>query len=116
MQTKVILEGKIFDSMPNLNQNDTEQLIQFEIKNFDDTVVDLTADTVKFKMKSVASSTNKVDSLCTITDAVNGKCEYQTISADLDEGGDFDAELEVTQGTKVTTVRLGRFEINADLP
>ena len=115
MKAQISYEGKLYASMPDLNRDDVGQLLTFNLLLNDDGAVDLSTASVDFKMKQINSTGLKVNQSCALTSPASGVCAYTTQSGDLDTEGVFDAELEVTDGTQVTTVELGRFRIIEDL-
>ena len=102
--------------MPDLNANDAGLVLEFVIRKFDDNFVDITGGTIRFKVKQINTTVNKINTICTITTPLQGRCKYTTISTDLNTTGVYDGELEVTIGSQITTIPLGRFKINTDLP
>lgn len=116
MKSKIIIEGKTFNQMKDFNRNEHGFKISFELLNENNSVVDITGKTIKFKVKQVNTTTNKVSGLCNITDATNGKCEYEVVDVDFDTNGIFDSEIELVDSTSELSVKLGRFKINEDLP
>lgn len=116
MKAVITYEGKDFEVMPDFWEGDVEQLLTFTVRQESDAAVNLTAGTVNFKMKEINTETTKVDSACTITDATGGVCTYTTQAADLDTAAVYDAELQVTISSQVTTIYLGRFRVQTDLP
>lgn len=86
------------------------------LKRPDNTAVDLTSLTVKFKMTSsegvekVAETASNV----TVTDASAGECQYDPQAADVDTEGTFYAYFTVTAGSgnkDTFPSRTGEFEI-----
>lgn len=116
MKTVVILEGKPYPTMPDLNEDDIGQTLQFVVREFDESLVDLTGGTVTFKIKRINETLNKISAVCTLDDPTDGECSYATISGDLDEAGVYDSELQVVLASSTTTIQLGRFKVNIDLP
>ncbi len=117
MKATIKIEGQEFSLMPDLQQNDVGQILNFIIRQFNDDLVDLSGGAVQFKMKQINVTTNKVDATCTLAgDPTTGQCSYTTLSGDLNTNGVFDGELEVTIGTTITTIPIGRFKIQSDLP
>ena len=116
MKAQITYEGRELKFMPDLFQDDVEQQLTFTIKSEDGNIVDLTGDVVLFKMRQINTTSLKVDTVCVLDNPSIGLCSYESSSGDLDTIGVFDAELQVTQGTQVTTIRLGKFQILADLP
>jgi len=116
MKAVITCEGKDLEVMPDLWEDDVEQLLTFTIRQKNNDAVNLTSGSVNFKMKEINTATNKVDAACTLTTPAGGVCTYTTVIADLDAAGVYDAELEVTIGTAITTIYLGRFRVQTDLP
>lgn len=116
MKAVITYEGKDLEVMPDLWEDDVGQILTFTVRQENNAVVNLTSGTVNFKMKEINTETNKVDSACTLTNPTGGVCTYTTIAADLDTAGVYDGELEVVVGTSTTTVYLGRFRVQTDLP
>lgn len=81
-----------------LKKNDTSPFIRIQCQDDGGNPVDLSGATAKFLMREVDSDTTKVDSAATITDAANGKVQYEWSSSDTDTAGDFEAEFEITYG------------------
>lgn len=116
MKSITILEGAAFNSFPDAFANDAGTVYTFVVRNDDDSLVDLTTATVTFKMKKTNTSTNKVSTACAVTVPLEGKCTYTVSSGDFDTAGVYDAELQVVDGALTSTVFLGRFKIQQDLP
>lgn len=117
MQAITIIEGQTFDSWPIFVKDDYGWNINFVIKYNDDSVVDLTGATVKFKMAPFQGGTLKIDGTCTLDTPTSGTCHYTLLSTDFDTIGNFDTEVEVTlpTGPQVFTVKKGKLQIVADL-
>lgn len=79
-----------------LIRNDTQFDIPFEIDDADGADVSLTDSEVRFKMWSTGASACKINGICTITEAAEGKCKYAIQDNDLDTTGIYTAELEIT--------------------
>jgi len=116
MKSIIILEGAAYNQFPDLNADDVGIKPEFVVRNNDDSLVDLTTGTVLLKMKQINTTTNKVSGTCTLDDPVLGECSYTTVAGDLDTAGVYDAELQVTIGSAINTIPLGRFKIDQDLP
>lgn len=80
--------------------------------------INLTDATVNLLLKDEKSS-KLIRQLATITDAVNGKVQYQPIDSDVAKPGVFDLEWEITfsDGKQLTvpTHGYGKVKINPDL-
>ena len=86
-----------------LVKNDTGRKLKLTLKD-NGAAVDLTGATVNLHYR-IASGTVKTAAM-TLTDAVNGVAEYQFATGDLDAGGIFDYEVQVTDsGGKITTFK-----------
>jgi hypothetical protein len=116
MKAVITYEGKDFEVMPDLWANDVAQILTFTVRQANNAVVNLTAGNISFKIKEINTDTNKVDAACTLTNPTGGVCTYTTIAADLDTAGVYDAELEIVVGSSTTTIYLGRFRVQTDLP
>ena len=116
VKSTITIEGKIFDEFPKFTQNDLGKKTTFTITNFDDSVVDLTGGSVKFKTRIVGGTTIKIDGTCTLDTPTSGICSYTTVAGDLDTIGAFEAELEfIDASANVCTVKLGKLFIIAEL-
>ena len=60
------------------------------------TAIDITGASVSFKMRAVNSSSLKVNSSATITNASNGAVSYTFSASDTDTAGLFQGEFQVT--------------------
>ena len=116
MKAVIKLESETRREFPDLNRNDVEQKVAFDIITFDNSIVNLTGDAVQFKVRQFNETTLKIDAACTIDDPAAGQCSYTTQAGDLDTAGVYKAELQITEGTKVTTIPLGQFRVLEDLP
>lgn len=67
-----------------------------QLQNADGTPIDLTNCTVKFSMILTSGGQLKVNALCAIIDAVNGKVRYSWQAADSSAYGDYKAEFQIT--------------------
>lgn len=79
-----------------LIRNDTQFDIPFEIDDADGADVPLTDSEVRFKMWLLGASTCKINGVCAIIEALEGKCKYTVQDNDLDTCGIYTAELEIT--------------------
>jgi len=92
-----------------IKQNDTRPNLDAQLLNADGTPIDLTGCTVRFLMVPTSGGAVKVDGICAITDAENGKVRYYWSAGDTANFGDYKAEFEVTfpDGSKQTVPNDG---------
>lgn len=86
---------------------DTEVAIAATLQRPDDTAVNLTSCTVRFKMISAATGADKVaetNDNVSVTDAANGQCQYDPQAVDVNTAGLFYAyfTVEDASGNKDT--------------
>jgi hypothetical protein len=96
------------DRNPSISENITIDGVPF----------DLSASTVKFKMRAAGSSTLKVDAAATIVTppGTDGVVRYDWAALDVDTAGDYLAWWEVTTGGKVQAVSEFFLEIRPHAP
>lgn len=59
--------------------------------------LDLTGVTsVRFAMRAAGATTNKVDAVAQVYDALNGLCRYDLLTTDTDTAGIYSAEFKLT--------------------
>jgi len=91
-----------------LVKDDTFQKIDITVLDGDEGEVayNLTGCLVNFYIKKFGelSHTNINHEACTITDAVNGKCQYQLSSGDLPKAGTYYADIVLVKGTNKMTI------------
>jgi hypothetical protein len=95
-----------------LIKNDLQPYYSAQVKDSDGTVVDITSATIYCTMKS-SGGTLKIDRQTTgisITDATNGKFEYQWQSGDTDTVDSYEIEFEIdpSSGGKFTLPNPGQ--------
>lgn len=81
---------------------DTEVVLAATLQRPDETAVDLTGLTVKFKMVSAEDGTEKIAATATgisVTDASAGECQYQFSAAGVDTEGTYYGYFTVTDGS-----------------
>jgi len=115
MKAIITIEGKTYDTMPDLIRNDKGWGIVFTLKHNDDSVFDVTTGVVKFFMKNSSTGVLKVNGTCTLTTPATGIVTYTLIAADLDTAAVYLGELQLTLGTAIYSVKLGRFQVLEDL-
>lgn len=81
-----------------IKEGDTSPAIRVQLLEDDGSVVDLSSDTVTFKMAEVGSDTLKVDATATIDTASEGKVSYSWSGSDTDTAGYYNAVFEVDEG------------------
>lgn len=87
-----------------IKQNDTRPYLDAQLLNTDNTPINLTGCAVRLFMVSISGGQVKVDGVCAITDAINGKVRYYWQVGDTADYGDYKAEFEITfsDGSKQT--------------
>lgn len=83
-------------------QNDQGGYLEFTLQDANGDAFDITGATLKFQFKEEGSSTTSSKSM-TIQDGSNGVCRYTIQSGDFDNVGRYDAEIQVTNGSVITT-------------
>lgn len=87
-------------------QNDTSFDIEFEVRDSDDAVVDLTGATIVLNMRLLGTTTKKISAgSVTIVTATDGTCKYTAASGDFDTVGLYELELQITNGSKVISAQ-----------
>lgn len=97
-----------------IKQNDTRPNLDAQLLNADSLPIDLTGCTVRFLMASTSDGAVKINAVCAITDAVNGKVRYYWQYGDTAVFGDYKAEFEITfpDGSKQTVPNDGYLVIS----
>ena len=80
----------------NIKQNDTSPTLSVVVADSSGTAINITGASVLFKMRAVNSSSLKVNSSATITNASNGAVSYTFSASDTDTAGLFQGEFQVT--------------------
>ena len=80
----------------NIKQNDTRPTLSVVVADSSGTAINITGASVLFKMRAVNSSSLKVNSSATITNASNGAVSYTFSASDTDTAGLFQGEFQVT--------------------
>jgi len=90
--------------MPQLElvRNDKGYDLQFTILDADENPVNLTAATIKLKVRKWNDSYAKFVANCTITNAQAGQCKYTVGPTDFNVVGRYKCELEVSWGESKT--------------
>lgn len=96
-----------------MKRNDRLPVAQFTLKDAFGAAVNIAGMTAKFIVCSRATQAIKVNAAATITDGVNGKCEYAWNVGDTDTAGTYDGEVEVTDaaGKKMTFPNSEHIEV-----
>lgn len=82
-----------------IKQNDLRPNLSATLEDDSGNAIDLSsASSVDFHMQKFETGNVTVDSSATITDAANGKVEYEWSSGDTDKVGTYQAEFEVDWG------------------
>ena len=94
-------------------RNDTQFNQEFVMNDKRGKPVDLTGNSeVRFKMALLNAATNKISGACTVTDAVNGACNYAVQGTELDTAGTYYAEVQVTfPSGRIISTRKSRLVI-----
>ena len=79
----------------NIKQNDTSPTLSVVVADSSGTAINITGASVLFKMRAVNSSSLKVNSSATITNASNGAVSYTFSASDTDTSGVFQGEFQV---------------------
>ncbi len=100
-----------------LVRNDYNYDLTFNVKEYNEVVVDLTSATPVFKAALNTGSIIAFSGNCSVTDASNGICTYTVQSTDFDTSGEYNVELQITYaGGKVITATMDNIIIIDDLP
>lgn len=100
----------------NMVRGDTRPTLELTVKDQNGTVINLTGATGIFRIRRKGFSTVLVSRAVTITDAVNGKCQFVWVAADwnagaLDAPGDYEGELEITFSAGVIGTTFDPYQI-----
>ena len=80
----------------NIKQNDTSPTLSVVVADSSGTAINITGASVIFKMRAVNSSSLKVNSSATITNASNGAVSYTFSASETHTAGLFQREFQVT--------------------
>lgn len=87
-----------------LVKGDSNPKIEFTCVNFDNDAVNLTDKTVDFFVRRANSSSHTNSSTtCSVTDAPNGKVEYQVNGDDFPDTGTYFGDLVITDSGRSET-------------
>jgi len=102
-----------------ITQNDLQPYYPVQVKDVNDSVVDLSGATIRCNMKTKKGTSiiiNRQTTGVNVSDATNGKFEYRWQSGDTGTVGQYHIEFEVTptSGGKFTVPNYkdGRAEVN----
>lgn len=79
-----------------IKRGDTSPAIEAVLEDSEGAAVNLTATTVRFKMRGLGANEETIDASAEVVDAAEGQVRYQWLAADTDTEGRYDAEFEVT--------------------
>jgi hypothetical protein len=79
-----------------IKQNDTSPFLLATLKDGNGNLIDLTAASVRFHMRSVGASSATVDAAAVVVDEDQGSVKYEWQAADTATSGTYEAEFEVT--------------------
>lgn len=105
--------------MPTLTlvRGDKNYYLEFEVRDADGTVVDITGASVTFKMQKYGQSTLTLDKGGSIVNGTSGLCQVLIATELVSTYGEFLAELQITWPTnKVLTAPNIYVKILKDLP
>jgi hypothetical protein len=95
-------------------RGDTYPFLKAQLKDGTDTPVNLTGATVRLLLKTKSQNPSLlVNQVCTVTDAVAGRVQYEWAEADTNTVNTLDGEFQVTWGDgEITTFpNEGFFEV-----
>ena len=93
-----------------IKQNDTAPILQADLKDANNTAVDVTGATITFKMRPVSSTTATINSSATIIDGEAGSVKYEWVSGDTATAGSYFAEFQVVfSGGRIETFPNGDY-------
>jgi len=100
-----------------LVRNDYNYDLTFNVKEYDETPLDLSGATPLFQVALATGSIMAFSGTCSVTDSDNGVCTYTVQATDFDTSGEYNAELQITfAGGKVITATMDNIIIVDDLP
>jgi hypothetical protein len=79
-----------------IKTNDTSPKLAATLEDANGGSVNISGASARFHMKAFESTSLKVDSPMTITDASGGTLQYSWVNADTDTAGTYYGEIEVT--------------------
>ena len=98
-------------------QSDKLYRLDFTLKDADDAVINLTSATILINAQKQTGTALKFTGTMTSGTPTAGMCYYTVAAADLDEPGDYYAEIEVTfVGGKVITFNDLVIRVRPQLP
>jgi hypothetical protein len=100
-----------------LVRGDKNYYLEFEVRDAEGKIVDLTNCTVRFKMQKYNAPSLVIDKVGTVVDGTNGLCQVMIGEELINESGEFKAELEITWPTgQVLTAPNIFVRVLKDLP
>jgi hypothetical protein len=97
-------------------KDDKNYDLQFTLKNYDQSVFDLTGYSLLFKAQAYADSSIKVSRAMTIVTAASGICKYTVQEGDFNLVGDYYAEIQCTKSGEIVTFTDLKIVVLPDLP
>ncbi len=79
----------------SIKQNDTSPTLRANIQDYEGTNIDITGASVRLHIKEVGGSTLVIKDM-TILDQETGLVQYDWVTGDTSQAGNFNAELQVT--------------------
>lgn len=80
----------------NIKQNDTSPSLGAQLLDGSKQIINLTGASVRFHMKIAGGSTVAVDGAATISNATEGRVQYEWASGDTTTAANYQGEFEVT--------------------
>jgi hypothetical protein len=100
----------------NTYKSDKQYDINFTLTDANGAAFDLTGATLVFNAQKQDATTLKFTGSMTIVSAAAGTCKYTVGNTDFDEAGDYYAEIQVTNGSKVVTFGGIVIRVKPELP
>jgi len=89
--------------------------LSFTAVDSNNSAVDLTTSTIRFKAKLKNAFGAKINNTCAIISAASGTCSCNVGATDFDTSGDYEAELEITYASSVRTAIVEDIRVVDDI-